>query len=94
MPIYIFNCNKHGDLEILQPMNRDHIFYCPECHTKMNRIFTPVGIRCGGFSKIGKTRTELFQNLGKEGWADRDMWKKDKEEKRRKAYQERINKYK
>jgi len=27
---------------------------------------------------MGKTRQELFQNLGKEGFAKNDMWKHDK----------------
>lgn len=80
---YSFKCEQHGMFEVYQKMNDEHIAYCPTCRKKAVRIYLPLGL--GGdlptkkFS-LGKTREELFCNLGKEGLEERDMWKHEKHE--------------
>ena len=81
MPIYGYKCPEHGEFEIFQSMTEEHKAPCPECGRNAVQMLYPSAL--GGDlpnkdKRMGKTREELFQNLGKEGWADKDMWKYDK----------------
>ena len=80
MPIYGYKCSEHGEFEIIQSMTEEHIAQCPECGRDAVQMLYPSALHGlpNSDQRMGKTREELFQNLGKEGMADRDMWKYDK----------------
>ena len=79
MPFYDYECEEHGVFEVFQSMTEDHKAECPKCGGGGRRIFTPSALHGlpSQDQRMGKTREELFQNLGKEGLADNDMWKAD-----------------
>ena len=70
MAIYVYQCNEHGNKEIVQSMDEPHIAFCPVCNQEMQRIYTPIRIKQK--MKMGKDRSELFSNLAKEGFAHPD----------------------
>jgi len=80
MPLYDYKCSEHGIFEVFQRMADKHESACPECGKKGTRMFTAPFLHGlpSQDQRMGKTRQELFQNLGKEGFADNDMWKYDK----------------
>ena len=80
MPFYDYECSKHGVFEVFQRMTEEHTADCPKCGKDGRRIFTPSALHGlpSQDKRMGKTREELFQNLGKEGMALPDMWKYDK----------------
>ena len=80
MPFYDYKCKKHGIFEVFQRMNDKHTAGCPKCGRDTERIFYPSALHGlpSQDQRMGKTREELFQNLGKEGMAESDMWKYDK----------------
>ena len=78
MPLYTYQCSEHGLFEEINSIEDGAIEICPQCHKTAIRILSPVRI-VSRRTKMGQTREELFQNLGKEGWADKDMWKGDKQ---------------
>ena len=82
MPIYGFKCVEHGEFELFQRMNEEHKAKCPECSTDAAQMLYPSALHGlpGQDQRMGKTREELFQNLGKEGFANKDMWKYDKDQ--------------
>ena len=89
MPFYDFECKKHGVFEVFQRMNDEHVASCPICQNKGSRIFHPSmlsGDLPNKDFRMGKTREELFQNLGKEGMADPDMWKYDADNREKSIY--------
>jgi len=46
MPIYEYECSKHGRFEMLQSMMAEHKSNCPECGEMAQRIFSQsIGIR-------------------------------------------------
>ena len=83
MPYYSFQCPEHGNFDVFQHMNETHRAQCPKCAKDAVRLFSSFALGGNLDSKdkrMGKTREELFQNLGKEGFADKDMWKWDKDD--------------
>ena len=78
MPFYDYECGKHGVFEVFQSMTEEHIAVC-HCGKIGRRLFAPSALHGlpSQDQRMGKTREELFQNLGKEGLADNDMWKYD-----------------
>jgi len=75
MAIYAFRCPKHGEFEVWQKMNDEHIGVCPKCKKLAERVFYPLPLHGDLPSKdkrMGKTRAELFDNLAKEGQAAKD----------------------
>ena len=81
MPLYGYRCKEHGEFEVWQGMNDEHTAQCPECGKDAVQLLYPSALHNlpSSDQRMGKTREELFQNLGKEGFADRDMWKGDKQ---------------
>lgn len=77
MPLYIYKCSEHGLFEEIRSIDDEAIPLCPYCHKIATKILSPVRT-VNRKTKMGQTREELFQNLGKEGFAQRDMWKFDK----------------
>ena len=79
MPFYDYECEKHGVFEVFQSMTEEHKADCPVCHKDARRLFAPSALHGlpSQDQRMGKTREELFQNLGKEGLAEPDMWKYD-----------------
>ena len=77
MPLYTYRCSEHGEFEEIRSIADGATMLCPQCHKIATRILYPVRT-VNRRTKMGQTRAELFQNLGKEGWADKDMWKGDK----------------
>ncbi len=77
MPLYTYQCFEHGLFEEIKPIYDEKIVLCPKCHKVATKILSPVRT-VSRKTKMGQTREELFQNLGKEGFAERDMWKYDK----------------
>ncbi len=77
MPLYIYQCPEHGLFEEIKSVDDGAIEFCPQCYKIAKKILSPVKT-VSRKTKMGQTREELFQNLGKEGFADRDMWKYDK----------------
>ena len=79
MPFYDYECENHGVFEVFQSMTEEHKAECAKCGRGGRRIFTTSALHGlpGQDQRMGKTREELFQNLGKEGLADNDMWKAD-----------------
>jgi putative FmdB family regulatory protein len=80
MPFYTYKCSEHGQFDVFQRMNDEHAAQCPKCGRNTVQILYPSALHNlpSSDQRMGKTREELFQNLGKEGLADRDMWKYDK----------------
>jgi len=80
MPFYDYECSKHGVFEVFQRMTEKHEANCSKCGENGTRIFTPSALHGlpSQDKRMGKTREELFQNLGKEGFAENDMWKYDR----------------
>ena len=82
MPLYSYECKEHGIIDIMQGMNDEHIAVCGMCKQLMRRIYTAPQLKCQE-SPIGTNRTELFDNLVKEGygssnWRDVDpVYKKE-----------------
>ncbi len=82
MPIYSFECIEHGVIDLLQNMTDSHEAVCEVCRKPMHRIFHAPQLKCQD-SKVGKTRSELFDNLALEGhgsvnWRDYDpVYKKE-----------------
>lgn len=72
MPLYDFECNKHGIFEEYHPMDESTIqkTSCPICGIESNRIFIMpfIGKKSNNTSIIGKTRTEHNKILHNEGW--------------------------
>lgn len=81
MPLYSYQCSEHGQFDVFQRMNDEHTAQCPECGKDTVQILHPSALHGlpSSDQRMGKTREELFQNLGKEGFADKDMWKGDKQ---------------
>ena len=79
MPFYDYGCEKHGVFEVFQRMTEEHVAYCPKCGRHGKRLLSPSALHGlpSHDQRMGKTREELFQNLGREGLADNDMWKYD-----------------
>ena len=77
MPLYIYECPKHGLFEEIKSIDDGEVALCPQCHKIARKILSAIRT-VSKKTKMGQTRAELFQNLGKEGWADTDMWKGDK----------------
>ena len=82
MPIYGYKCSEHGEFEIIQSMTEEHKAKCPECGKNTIQMLYPSALHGlpSADQRMGKTREELFQNLGKEGMAEPDMWKYDKDQ--------------
>lgn len=81
MPLYAYKCSEHGEFEVWQGMKDEHTAKCPECGKDTVQMLYPSAFQLPSRDiRMGKTREELFQNLGKEGMADRDMWKYDKDQ--------------
>ena len=80
MPFYDYECSKHGVFEVFQRMTEKHEANCSKCGENGTRIFTPSALHGlpSQDKRMGKTREELFQNLGKEGFTGKDVWKYDK----------------
>jgi len=76
MPLYTYECLEHGQFDEILSIENGVVAPCPQCHKTAKKILSPVRIVSRG-TKMGQTRGELFQNLGKEGWAGNDMWKHD-----------------
>jgi putative FmdB family regulatory protein len=64
MPIYVFTCKKHGEIDIrLSVSEIDDIQLCPKCKKQMKRKFLPIKINFrqplgGGNSK----KMEIYTN--------------------------------
>ena len=82
MPLYTYKCSKHGEFDVWQSINDEHVAKCPKCGRNGIQMLYPSALHGlpSSDQHMGKTREELFQNLGKEGMADRDMWKYDKDQ--------------
>jgi len=80
MPYYDYDCSKHGVFEVFQRMLDKHDANCPVCGCKGIRLLSASALHGlpSQDKRMGKTRDELYQNLGKEGWMANDMWKYDK----------------
>ncbi len=39
---YQFNCEKHGEFEVSQPMMSEHTANCPQCNKPAQRIFSTL----------------------------------------------------
>jgi len=79
MPIYTYNCKKHGDFDVWQNINDEHTAKC-SCGKESKRVFTPLPLHGDLPSKdkrIGKTRAELFDNLASEGMYDKGWRERD-----------------
>lgn len=79
MPIYVFECEDHGEFEVFQRMNDSHTAKCT-CGKKATRIFYPapvIGPMPGKDPRPGKTRAELFDNLAKEGLYSKEWREQD-----------------
>jgi putative FmdB family regulatory protein len=80
MPIYSFKCKKHGEFDVWQKINDEHIAKCSYCGKKADRVFYPLPLHGDLPSKpcnIGKTRNELFDNLAGDGFAAKDWRQSD-----------------
>lgn len=78
MPLYSYECSEHGLFDEIRSIHDETPMLCPECQKVARKIMCPVRT-ISKQTKMGKTREELFQNLGKEGCGERDMWKGDKD---------------
>lgn len=79
MPIYSFSCRQHGVFDVWQGINEVHKAKC-SCGLTAARVFTPLALHGDLPSKdfrIGKTRAELFDNLAKEGLANKEWREAD-----------------
>jgi len=79
MPIYAFHCKEHGEFDVFQRMNDDHVAKCA-CGKNARRVFYPISVVGPLPSKDprpGKTRGELFDNLAKEGLYSKDWREQD-----------------
>ncbi len=86
MPIYGFRCDEHGEFELIQRMVDDHIAICPQCKRMAIRIFYPAAIHGnlpGRDLRPGKTRGEMFDNMAKEGFHDKNWREQDEYEQKR-----------
>jgi putative FmdB family regulatory protein len=75
MPIYGFNCDKHGEFENWQGIKEEHIAICPKCKNVCKQILFPLPLHGDLPSKpvcLGKTRAELFDNMAKEGMGNKE----------------------
>ena len=68
MPCYTFTCKEHGTYDLFQSINKRYKGKCSKCRRVFNS-FSMVGVFP---AKIGKTRQELFDNLAKEGQANKE----------------------
>jgi putative FmdB family regulatory protein len=86
MPTYGFNCQKHGEFEVWQRITAKHIAPCPKCGREGKQILYPLPLHGDLPSKDprpGKTRAELFDNLSKEGMANKDWRAADEDTNKR-----------
>jgi putative FmdB family regulatory protein len=86
MPIYQYNCSKHGSFDEWQNINAEHKCQCPQCGLIADRVFTPLPLHGDLPSKdfrIGKTRAELFDNLAKEDMGNKEWRAADEETNKR-----------
>ena len=53
MPTYSYRCTKGHEFEVFQSMADEPVKRCPECKSKVQRVYTPVGIvlKGSGFHK-------------------------------------------
>lgn len=85
MPYYSFKCTEHDLFEVWQSMNDAHEGFCPVCDAKGKRKYHIADLQGDlpykkqKMLKMGNTREEMFENFGKEGLAEEDMWKYDKD---------------
>ena len=58
MPIYDYECERHGQFEVTRSMTDDSFQHCPKCRTKAKRVFTPLPTiyRVGGFYHVDSGR--------------------------------------
>ncbi len=68
--LYLFRCNVHGNIDIIQDMNDAHEANCPTCGNKMRRIYTPHYIPT--HPTRGRTRPELFDNMAQDGFMSKE----------------------
>ena len=76
MPLYDYECSKHGVFERIGPVD-DTPQFCPKCGGLVKKL--PALFAIDKQSKMGHTRMELFDNLAKEGngqkdWRDYDTY--------------------
>ena len=82
MPIYAFECGKHGRFDAWQSIHEDHSSARCTCGAKGTRVFTPlafVGDLPSKDPRPGKTRAELFDNLAKEGLYNKEWRAQDED---------------
>lgn len=76
MPLYTYECEKHGQFDVLKSMHDESNVYCSLCNKITKKIMTTFSINNN--SKMGTNREELFDNLSREfdapkDWRDTDM---------------------
>jgi putative FmdB family regulatory protein len=79
MPIYPYRCEKHGEFDVYQRVDEPHVAKC-QCGSDASRVFYPLALHGDLPSKDfrpGKTRAELFDNLAKEGMANKEWREAD-----------------
>jgi len=79
MPLYTYKCSEHGLFDEIRAIKDGVVASCPLCNKTARKILSPVRTVSKN-TKMGQIREELFQNLGKEGMAARDMWKYDRDQ--------------
>ncbi len=42
MPIYEYECAEHGIFELVQGIDADNYFPCPQCHSRAVRLFPHI----------------------------------------------------
>lgn len=80
MPLYGYECKKHGEFEAMKTMDTRHFADCPECGFSSKQLFYPLSLQGDLPTKdrrIGKTRKELFDNLAAEGFANKNWQESD-----------------
>jgi len=48
MPVYEFDCPKCGKMEISLNVNKRNLKKCPNCGSKLKRIYSPSGLVFNG----------------------------------------------
>jgi len=76
MPLYDYECSKHGEFEAIHSINDKTPILCPRCGGKTKKLVSLFAIKWRE-TPMGTTREELFDNLSKEGnggkyWRDYD----------------------
>ena len=78
MPLYDYECLRHGSFEVVKFMNDETKELCPQCNRAARRLVSVFAIRRRE-TPMGTTRQELFDNLALEGngnkdWRDSDSY--------------------